>query len=204
MSQNIKSKKNIIICTDFNLNLKLYKLPDALKSKITKNKNIKIINFDYKNSLCKEAIIYWGNLVDDKRIKFLEKLKWIHLGSAGYDKIKDLSITKSIKLTNSKKIMSDAVSESIFNFIFIFLRRFDQCFKLRSVKKLTRKDFDLQYEQVKIMRDCKFLIFGGGDVSINLINKLKHFSKNISLVGSRLYPSSSIKNYSTNTIKKKN
>jgi phosphoglycerate dehydrogenase-like enzyme len=204
MSLNTKSKKIIIICTDFNLNLKLYKLPNSLKSKITKNKKIKIINFDYKNRLCKEAIIYWGNLIDDKKIKFLQKLKWIHLGSVGYDKIKDLSILKKIKLTNSKKIMSDAVSESIFNFIFIFLKRFDQASKLRLVKRLTRKDFDLHYEQVKIMRDCKFLIFGGGNISINLINKLKNFSKNITLVSSRLYSSHSIKKYySINTYKKK-
>ena len=203
MTLNTKSKKKIIICTDFNLNLKLYKLPNSLKSKIEKNKKIKIINFDYKNRLCKKAIIYWGNLIDDKRIKFLEKLKWIHLGSVGYDKIKDLSILKKIKLTNSKKIMSDAVSESIFNFIFIFLKRFDQISKLRLVKRLTRKDFDLHYNQVKVMRDCKFLIFGSGNISINLIRKLKNFSKNISLVSSRLHSSHSINNYSINTFKKK-
>lgn len=203
MDLNIKSKKTIIICTDFNLNLKLYKLPDSLKSKIEKNKKIKIINFDYKNSFCKEAIIYWGNLIDDKRIKFLENLKWIHLGSVGYDKIKNLSILKSIKLTNSKNIMSDSVSESIFNFIFIFLKRFDQCFKLRSAKKLTRKNFDIYYEQVKIMKDCKFLIFGGGDISLNLINKLKYFSQKISLVSSRLYHSNSFKNYNIDSFKKK-
>jgi phosphoglycerate dehydrogenase-like enzyme len=203
MSRNIKYKTHTIICTDFNLKLRLYKIPNKLKKKITKNNKIKIINFSYNNPICKKATIYWGNLIDDRRIKFLEKLKWIHLGGVGYDKIKNLSNLKSIKLTNSKKIMSDAVSESILNFIFIFLKRFDQCYKLRSAKKLTRKYFDLYYDQVKIVKDCKFLIFGGGDVSTNLINKLKHFSRNISLVSSRLYKYRFIKNFSINGFNKK-
>ena len=89
MSQNIEYNNKIItICTDFDKNLKLYNLPEKLRLKIIKNKKFEIIDFDYDNVKCKEATIYWGNLIDDKRIKFLKNLKWIHLGSAGFDKIK--------------------------------------------------------------------------------------------------------------------
>jgi len=203
MVQNIKFKKKIIICTDFNLDLKLYKIPKDLKSKIIKNSRFKIVDFDYENPICREATIYWGNLIDDKRIKYLKKLKWIHLGCVGTDKIKNLNLLKSIKLTNSKKIMSDAVSESIFNFVFIFLRRFDQCLQLRYKKKLNRKNFDLFYDQVRIMKDCSFLIFGGGDISKNLINKLKNFTQNISLVSSKPYLPKIIKSYRMINFKKK-
>jgi len=202
MVLNIKSNKKIIICTDLNLDLKLYKIPKYLKSKIIKSNKFELIDFDYKNPDCRKASIYWGNLIDDKRIKYLKKLEWIHLGSVGYDKIKNLKLLKSIKLTNSKKIMSDAVSESIFNFIFIFLKRFDQCLQLRAQKKLNRKNFDEYFDQVKIMKDCNFLIFGGGDISRNLINKLKYFTQNISLVSSQSN-FMNIKNYKIKDFKKK-
>ena len=202
MALNIKSNKKIIICTDFNLDLRLYKIPEDLKSKIIKSNKFELIDFDYKNPDCRKASIYWGNLIDDKRIKYLKKLEWIHLGSVGYDKIKNLKLLKSIKLTNSKQIMSDAVSESIFNFIFIFLKRFDHCLQLRAKKKLNRKNFDQYFDQVKLMKDCNFLIFGGGDISRNLINKLKYFTQNISLVSSQ--PNfMNIKNYKIKDFKKK-
>jgi phosphoglycerate dehydrogenase-like enzyme len=203
MALNIKSSKKIIICTDFNLDLRLYKIPKNLKSKIIKSNKFELVDFDYKNPVCRKASIYWGNLIDDKRIKYLKKLEWIHLGSVGYDKIKDHNLLKSIKLTNSKKIMSDAVSESIFNFIFIFLKRFDQCLQLRVKKKLNRKNFDLYFDQVKIMKDCNFLIFGGGDISHNLINKLKYFTRKISLVSSKLCLPNISKKYGISNLKKK-
>ena len=197
MSQNIEfNKKKISICTDFDKNLKLYNLPEKLRLKIIKNKKFEIINFDYDNAKCKEATIYWGNLIDDKRIKFLKNLKWIHLGSAGYDKIKKKNSIASIKLTRSKGIMSSSVSESVFNFIFIFLRRFDRCLVLRGKKALNRKNFDSYFDEVKNIKDCSFLIFGYGDISRNFVSKLKYFSKSVDII------SDSAKNSKMKKIKK--
>lgn len=203
MDLNIKSKKPIIICTDFNRDLKLFNLPNKVRSRILKNNKIKIINFSFNNPKCKEALIYWGDLIDDNRIKFLKKLKWIHLGCVGHDKIKNLELLRFIKLTNSSGIMSNAVTESVFNFVFIFLRRFDQCIYLRKDKKLNRKNFDLYFNQIRNIKNCKFLIFGGGDISKNFILKLKHFSKNISLISSRPSILKNIKNYQFKNFKPK-
>lgn len=187
MTPNIEFKtKKITICTDFDKDLKLYSLPEKLRLKIVKNKKFEIINFDYNNPMCKEAIIYWGNLIDDKRIKFLKNLKWIHLGSAGYDKIKKKNSIGSIKLTRSKGIMSNSVAESVFNFIFIFLRRFDRCLVLRNKKILNRKKFDIYFDEVKNIKDCSFLVFGYGDISRSFISKLNHFSRKIDIVSESL------------------
>lgn len=202
MNQNIKFKEKTIICTDFDKDLRLYDLPKDIRLKINKSKNLKIINFSFNNPLCKKSTIYWGNLIDDEKIKFLENLRWIHLGCVGHDKIKNLKLLSSIKLTNSSKIMSDAVSESIICFIFIFLRRFDRCVSLRKNKKLNRENFDKFFDQIKVIKECKFLIFGGGDISKNLISKLKHFSDNITLVSSKPFLSKSVRNYLFRNFKK--
>ena len=56
MAQATKYSNNkIIICTDFDKDLKLYRIPYELKSKLKKYKNIKIINFDYNNPECEKA-----------------------------------------------------------------------------------------------------------------------------------------------------
>lgn len=203
MDQNTKFKKKIIVCTDFNKDLKLYNLPKNLISKLNKINKIEIINFDYNNPKCKEAIVYWGNLIDDKRIQFLDKLKWIQLGCVGYDKIKNFDKLKNIKLTNSKGIMSDSVSESIFAFVFIFLRRFDRCIHLRTNRMLNRKNFDLYFDQIKNIKKCKFLIFGSGNISQTFIKKLKFFSKNINVANFPPFRSTYAKKYNLGNIKKK-
>jgi len=204
MDQATKYSNNkIIICTDFDKDLKLYRIPHELKSKLKKYKNIKIINFDYNNPECKKAEIYWGNLIDDKRIKFLNNLKWIHLGCVGCDKIKNLKILDTIKLTNSAGIMSSSVAESIFTFVFVFLRRFDRCIHLKNKKLLNRKNFDVYFEEVRNIKDCKFLIFGGGNISKIFISKLRYFSKNIDLVSSVFFHNKFVKNYGFKNFKRK-
>lgn len=182
--QNTKYNQ-IYVCHDYTQSLKLYKLTSIYK-KILKRKfsNIRFVEFNKKNKInLKKCSIYWGNLFDIKKLKYLPNLKWVHFGSTGVDRIfgKEKMLS-GIKITNSKGVVNHEMSNLIFAFIFNILKGLKFSGDLINKKKLNRKNFDQIFERVKNIENCKFIIFGYGQISKYFINKLSVFTKKIDVV----------------------
>jgi phosphoglycerate dehydrogenase-like enzyme len=195
--QNIKYN-SIYICHDYTKNLKLYNLTNIYKKiLIRKFPNIKFVEFNLKNRiLLKKCLIYWGNLFDTKKLKYLPNLKWVHFGSTGVDRILGKEkILLNIKITNSKGIVNHEMTNLIFAFIFNILKGLKFSADLANKKMLNRKSYDNIFENVKNIENCKFIIFGYGQISKYLINKLSIFTKEIYVVSNQ-------KNLRNNSVKK--
>ena len=101
--------EKIYITSDFSSNLWMFNLGSIQIKKIKKLfPQIELVVIDVNNkkiNLNDKTIIYWGTRINSTILKKLPKLKWIHFGSVGTDKIKlnDLK-NKKIIITNSKNI----------------------------------------------------------------------------------------------------
>lgn len=183
-TQNIKSKQ-IYICHDFTRNPNMFNLSKNFKSIIKKKfKNVEFVEYNKNSNKTKICEVYWGDLISEERISNLKKLQWIHLASSGIDKISNVKI-ENIKVSNSRGIMSEAVSNTVFSYILYFTRGIRHLVNLRKKKKLNRVNFDKNFDELKILSDCSFLIFGNGNISKEIKRLLKKFSKNISIVSQR-------------------
>ncbi len=183
-AQNIMSKQ-IYICHDFTRKPKMFNLSKNFKSIIKKKfRNINFVEYKKKSKKIKMCQIYWGDLISENRISNLKKLQWIHLASSGVDKLNNI-IIKSIKVSNSKGIMTEAVSNTVISYIFYFTRGIGHLINLRNKKKLNRINFNKNFDELKILSDCSFLIFGNGSISKEMVKFLKKFSKNVSVVSKR-------------------
>ena len=139
--------KALTIHHDFNLGLKLYKIPKIFSELIYKkfpNLILKDINLetDYHN-----VEIYFGNRIDNSSISKYINLKWIHLGCVGYDSIdiKEL-ISREIIMTNSSGLLTNSMVEHLISVITNFSRGTHYIYQLRNKNSLDRKNFDLHFD----------------------------------------------------------
>jgi len=168
------------ILHDFNLGLHHFTIPFILFDEI-KRRNFNIN--DYQNaskSEKKECEIFFGNRLRTVDLAQMPKLKYIHLGSVGYNNL-DLKIlkTKKIKLTNSSGIVEEAMAETTLASIMWFNKSFNL---LNNIDKLSREYFNNYYDVFKPMNQLKFLVFGYGKVSSEFIKLVSNFTENISVV----------------------
>ena len=185
----------ITIYHDFNLELKLYSIPNFFIDKIKKefpNDGFQDIDsmYDYDS-----VNIYFGNRINNKLIKQYKNLKWIHLGCVGYDSI-DLEIIKSrnILMTNSGGLLTNSMVELALNFITSFSRGMHHINYLRHHNILDRKNFDKHYETVTNLTNQKVLICGYGAVGSKLAKILENLDMDIYTVSRS--KSSNYKNFS--------
>lgn len=182
--QNIKSK-DMYICHDFTRNQKMFNLTKKYKTIIKKKfKNIKFIDYRTKSTKIKICQIYWGDLISQDRIHQLTNLKWIHLASSGIDKLNNTKLD-GIKVSNSRGVMSEAVSNTIFSYIFHFTRGIHHLGLLRNKKKLNRINLDKSFDDFKILSDCNFLVLGNGNISKKFGKLIKNFSKTVTIISQR-------------------
>lgn len=183
-ARNTKSKK-IYICHDFTRKQRMFNLNDKYKQIIKKKfRNIEFVQYKKNSKKIKLCSIYWGDLISQERILSIPNLKWIHLASSGIDKLNGANL-KNIKVSNSRGLMSEAVSNSVFSYILYFIRGIQHIVELRIKKKLNRVNFDRYFEDLKTLSDCNFLVFGNGCISKNLVKLLKTFSKTVSVIPKR-------------------
>jgi phosphoglycerate dehydrogenase-like enzyme len=180
---DIKYKDKLVIAHDFNTNLKLYEIPQNFMYRLKKKfKKIEIFDIEYlkKNNILNSVDIFFGNRINNDLIKILPNLKWIHMGSVGFDKISiELLSEKNILLTNSKGLMIKSMTQHILCFIFMLSRSMHNCYNLRKKNILTRQTFDSYFETITDLYNKKILILGHGDVSKELIRTLKPFKNHI-------------------------
>ncbi len=191
--RNTKSKK-IYICHDFTRKPRMFNLNSNNKLILKKKfKNIEFVQYKKNSKKINLCEIYWGDLISQERILSIPDLKWIHLASSGIDKLIGVKL-KSIKVSNSRGLMSEAVSNSVFSYVLYFTRGIRHIIELRVKKKLNRFNFDKCFDDLKILSDCSFLVFGNGNISKNLIKLLKNFSKKVSVISKRDALKAKIKN----------
>ena len=123
-------------------------------------------------------------MISQKRIQNLKNLKWIHLASSGIDKLNNVKMN-GIKVSNSKGVMSEAVSNTIFSYIFYFIRGIHQLINLRNKKKLNRQNFDKSFNDLKILSECRILVFGNGDIAKKMVKLVKNFSYGVTVISQR-------------------
>ena len=191
--------KNIIIYHDFNLDLRLYSIPNFFIHEIKKEfSNICFKDVELEEN--KENIeFFFGNRINNQKIKEYKNLKWIHLGCVGYDSI-DLQILKSrdIMLTNSKGLLTNSMVELAVNFITSFSRGMPFINSLRSNNLLNRKNFDRYFDRVTNLTNQKVLICGYGNVGKKLAKVLEQLDMEIYTVSKTKYHD--YKNFSLNEI----
>jgi phosphoglycerate dehydrogenase-like enzyme len=170
----------ITIYHDFNLELKLYSIPNFFIYQIKKEfPNVCFQDIDSIED--KDNVkIYFGNRINNKLIKQYKNLKWIHLGCVGYDSI-DLDIIKSrnILMTNSGGLLTNSMVELALNFITSFSRGMQHINYLRHHNILDRKNFDKHYETVTNLTNQKVLICGYGAVGSKLAKILENLDMHI-------------------------
>jgi len=191
--------KNIIIYHDFNLDLKLYSIPNFFINEIKKQfSNICFKDVDLEEN--KENIeFFFGNRINNQNIKEYKNLKWIHLGCVGYDSI-DLAMlrSKDIMMTNSKGLLTNSMVELAVNFITSFSRGMPFINSLRSKNSLNRKKFDRYFDRVTNLTNQKVLICGYGTVGKKLAKVLEQLDMEIYTVSRTKYLE--YKNFSLNDI----
>lgn len=179
----LKFNKNISLLHDFNLDLHLYDLKNKYKKRIRDltNKNINFIPINKFSSRMENKIeIYWGNRPKLDVIKKLPNLKWIHLGSVGFDEelIKYLKV-KNITISNSYNISNNEISQSILSYILYIHRGIHVSNILKSQKKLLRSNIDTFFKNLKSLKKNKILIIGFGRIGRTLVKYLHPFSENL-------------------------
>jgi D-2-hydroxyacid dehydrogenase (NADP+) len=160
--------KRLNILSDFTDSLFLYKVPPEVKKEILSHPQVRKIVFERKNINFhkSEFTIFWGHKIDDKKIKLIKNLKWIHLGTSGHEKINlNLCEKLGIKVSTSKNIISEAVASTVLSFILSFIRQSFYSLVVKDAKNFSRSDFDKRIKHIREPSNCKVLIYGTGAIS---------------------------------------
>ena len=188
--------EKIYITSDFSSNLWMFNLDLIQIKKIKKlfpqielnviDKNRKKINLNDK------TIIYWGTRINSTILKKLPKLKWIHFGSVGTDKIKlgDLK-NKKIIITNSKNINT----YSITNLVLMYLFDINRKILINKKNFSSRKEYEKKFHLTKDIENSKILICGYGNISKSLIKIFDKLKLNYEILSNQEIKSKKIKSY---------
>lgn len=160
---------NFTIACDLFLDLNLYRLPNFIIEKLYNQfPKLKIVEFNTPDGkeIDKEMIkIYWGNRINSKIVDNLVALEWIHFGSAGVgQEILEIAKNRRIKVSNSKGIMTEAVSATAMAFIFSLARGLHRSWNMKASGNFDRKIIDRYFDQIQDVYNQSILIAGFGEI----------------------------------------
>ena len=160
-------------CDLFSSSIKFQVITNSVLQKVKKKfKNIKIIKVTpekKKNINLDKVEIYWGNRINNNLIQQMPNLKWIHFASTGFNNSIYKSVKeKKIQVTNTQKVYSNAVSSTVFSYIFSLARGVHHCQFLKKKNKLNRRNFDKILFNIQDVYNQKILIVGLGDIGKNI------------------------------------
>ena len=188
--------EKIYITSDFSSNLWMFNLGSIQIKKIKKLfPQIELVVIDVNNkkiNLNDKTIIYWGTRINSTILKKLPKLKWIHFGSVGTDKIKlnDLK-NKKIIITNSKNINTYSITNLILMYLFDINRRI----LINKKNFSSRKEYEKKFHLTKDIANSKILICGYGNISKSLIKIFDKLKLNYEILSNQEIKSKRIKSY---------
>ena len=184
----------IYITSDFSSSLWMFNLSLAEIKKIKKQFpqiELILINVDNKRlNINDKTIIYWGTRINSTILKKLPKLKWIHFGSVGTDKIRlnDLK-NKKLIITNSQNINT----YSITNLILMYLFDINRKILINKKPFSSRKEYEKQFHLTKDIEHSKILICGYGNISKSLIKIFDKLNLNYEILSNQEIKSKKIK-----------
>ena len=178
-----KFNNTVYVLHDYNLNIFLYNLSKTYIRKIKKetNRSIKFISIKDLNNYNQNKIdIFWGNRPQIEILERLKNLKWVHLGSVGFDEnlINYLKI-KKIFISNSYDISNNEISQNILSYILYIHRGIYFSDILIEKNNLLRSKLDKYFQKLKPLDQNKILIVGYGRIGKKLASYLKMFCSNL-------------------------
>jgi len=162
----------IEIFTDFDDNLRMYSLPipkESLGERFQHNCRITTRAEIRKKEDYLSIEIYWGHKPDMNEIRMMQNLKWIHLGTSGYDRL-DLSYLerKCIMVTTSSEINAESVALTALTFVLQDLRgalfvAAPENIGQRSMRE-KRKGFDAKHPYADVASRKTIFTLGNGAI----------------------------------------
>jgi len=174
------------IACDWFLPLRMYSIPnDVVGDLTTQFPFIDIVPANIKDGqpFVKDADVYWGNRITPEIVKKTNKLKWIHFGSVGTNRLKKTDLhERDILVTNSPGMVSDAMTDSVICHITTLARGYHRIAKLRSANQLTREGFDIFFDDVTELNGANCLIVGFGEVGRRVAKVCSALGMKVSVV----------------------
>ena len=195
----ILSNKEAVVVCDLFLSLRLYRMPDWLKRRLSiVFPNVKIIPVNTPGNplTVKDATVYWGNRITPEIINSMPKLEWIHFGSVGVDRANTKEVFKrNILITSSKGLVVSSMVASAMAFMTNLARGMHHSQILRNQGNMNRKGFDKYFDQIHDLSGERCLIVGFGDVGDRLAKVCKALEVNVSAIGRSIDKHNSVDNF---------
>ena len=176
----------IIISSDWKENLYMYQLGNSRKKRIESlfpEVKLDFINCKGLNLNNPNAHVYIGNRVSEGILDIMPKVKWVHFGSIGTDKLSDNYLkSRNITVTNSRGTMEEAVASSALSFVFALSRGLSLLKDLRLQKNFNRSFIDQHIHIFDDVYNSNFCILGYGPIAKLFISMISKFSGNISII----------------------
>ena len=171
-----------LIVYDLALKQSMYRVPEKIIKDIYKNfpVNIEAINCPNLKKTNSDAEIYWGNRIDKDILQKMPKLKWVHFGSVGINRLNNIN-RQNVIITSSKGLVTESLITHLITLIGLFSRRLDIFFK-NQTKPLTRDDYDVYFSELKNFSELNILILGLGEIGKKLAKKLSYLGCSIDSV----------------------
>ncbi|MDC3232425.1 NAD(P)-binding domain-containing protein [Prochlorococcus sp. AH-716-A09] len=171
----------IKIAYDLGLNQSMYSVPKGVIQNLENNYPVKfkLINTPTTQKIYSDAEIFWGNRIDLNMANQMSKLKWIHFGSVGINRLNNFQRNNLI-ITSSKGLVSSAMSTNIISLIGIFSRNLNKFFQVENERPKSRDDFENYFHDLKNFDELKILILGLGDIG-------KFLAKNLYQLGAKVH-----------------
>ena len=161
------------LACDLALNSPMYSVPKDIKKKL-ENKfplEISFVNCPELPKYNPNASIYWGNRIEPEMLLKMPKLKWVHFGSVGINRLnKRLDNNDDLIITSSRGTVNSSMITNIITLTGLFIRRLDIFFNTKD-KPFTRTDYDLYFDQIKDFNGLNVLIIGLGNIGKELSKK---------------------------------
>ena len=131
--------KNLNIAYDLGLKQSMYCVPEYSIQDIKESfpVNLRLINTENTPKTWDSAEIYWGNRISHEMLKKMPNLKWVHFGSVGINRLKNLG-ESDILITSSKGLVTSAMTTNIISLIGTFARKLDIFFQNESTRPKSR------------------------------------------------------------------
>jgi D-2-hydroxyacid dehydrogenase (NADP+) len=185
MTEYTESDKKYEVCSDFSDSLNFYNLPNKFLDQISRHPRVQSLKVfsnidDLAESKCD---IFFGHRITSLHLNRMPNLKWIHLGTSGYDKI-DLKLCEqlNISVTNSNTLLAESLASHALSFIFTLMRYPHFNLLQTHSSGFSRENFDNFYEKIKTPSTSSILIFGSGLASVKLASWLVNMKFKVGLV----------------------
>jgi D-2-hydroxyacid dehydrogenase (NADP+) len=173
----------IRILTDFDEQLRMYKLPLPLTTLSRQlHENCQLITRSEVSVEDDYASIhvFWGHKPEMTEIRSMSNLRWIHLGTSGFDRLDlDYLRLRNITVTTSGEVNSESVALSALSFVLQDLRGtsyFNSTVKDQDVSLgVERRRFDSKHPFVDVASNMTILALGNGAIG----RKFTQFAHNL-------------------------